>query len=271
MKTANIPGRLPPAFWCGLVAFAAAIGLGSLYLPLATVPLTLFILACLVAPFFPGSTFFLPVISRGVSGEPKVALTFDDGPDPASTPVLLALLRQYEVHATFFVTGRRAAKFPELIDDILDAGHTIGNHSYRHSYLALLRGSKELLTEITATQEALTRHGIRALAFRPPVGITTPDLGRILGQLGMYAVNFRFRPFDRGNRRLRNLARFILERVRPDDILILHDLEPAHDQGVARWLQEVDLILAGLEKQGLTITPLEELIARPVMQRTGRS
>jgi peptidoglycan/xylan/chitin deacetylase (PgdA/CDA1 family) len=267
---ATITRRLSPALWCGLAAFAAAIGLALIQLQLATVPLAMFVIVCLTAPFLPGLGFFLPVVSRGTTGKPLVALTFDDGPDPVSTPALLALLAKRNVQATFFVIGWRAAKYPELIDAILDGGHSVGNHSYRHSYLALLRGPRALRKEIMDTQKALARFDIQPLAFRPPVGITTPGLGRVLGQLGLYAVNFRFRTFDGGNRRLRNLARFTLERARPDDILVLHDLNPARNQKINRWLGEVKRIVDGLEKKGLTITSLEKLIDRPVMQKTGR-
>jgi peptidoglycan/xylan/chitin deacetylase (PgdA/CDA1 family) len=261
--------HLSPALWCGLAAFAAAVGLGLIQLQLATVPLAMFIITCLAAPFLPGLGFFLPVVSRGTTGKPLVALTFDDGPDPVSTPPLLALLAKRNVRATFFVIGWRATKYPELIDAILAGGHSVGNHSYRHSYLALLRGPQTLRKEIMDTQKALARNGIQPLVFRPPVGITTPGLGRVLGQLGMYAVNFRFRTFDGGNRRLRNLARFTLERARSDDILVLHDLNPARGRGINRWLGEVKRILDGLGERGLTITSLEKLINRPVMQKIG--
>jgi peptidoglycan-N-acetylglucosamine deacetylase len=268
MKTAAATTRrLSPALYCGLAAFTVAIGLGYIDLRLATVPLAMFVAACLAAPFLPWLGFFLPVISKGTTGKPMVALTFDDGPDPVSTLPLLALLEQNRVRATFFVTGEKAEKYPDLVDAILARGHGVGNHSYRHSYLALLSGPRAMQREIMGTQKALAPFGIRPLAYRPPVGITTPGLGRVLGPLGMYTVNFRFRTFDRGNRRLRNLARFTLERVRPDDILVLHDLNPYHDQGIARWLVEVKRIVTGLRKKGLAIVPLEALIGRPVMER----
>ncbi len=258
---------LPAALWCGLAAFGAALGLGAIDLRLATVPLALFVIICLAAPFLPWLSFFLPVVSRGSTGKPMVALTFDDGPDPVSTPALLALLEQSRIQATFFVTGWKAEKYPELMAAILAGGHSVGNHSHRHSYLALLRGPQALHQEIMDTQQVLARFGIQPLAYRPPVGITTPGLGRVLGQLGMYTVTFRFRTFDGGNRRLRHLARFILKRVRSDDILVLHDLNPAHDQGVARWLLEIQRLVDGLEKKGLVIAPLEALIDRPVMTK----
>ncbi len=266
---AAMPRRLSPALWCGLAAFSGAIGLGFINLQLATVPLALFVGACLAAPFLPWLAFFLPVISQGCTGKPMVALTFDDGPDPATTPTLLALLEQNHIQATFFVTGWKAEKYPRLMRSILAKGHSVGNHSYSHSYRTLLGGPRAIRMEIMGAQKALARFGIQPLAFRPPVGITTPGLGRVLGQLGMYAVNFRFRTFDGGNRRLRNLARFTLGQVRPDDILVLHDLNPAHNRGVDLWLGEVLRIITGLGERGLAIAPLEELINQPVMKTIG--
>lgn len=259
--------RLSPAFWFGLAAFAAAVGLGSIRLQLAVVPLALFVLACMIAPFLPWIGFFLPVVSRGSTGKPLVALTFDDGPNPDSTPVLLTLLAQLHVPATFFVTGVQAEKYPELVSAILEGGHSVGNHTYDHGYLALLLGPQALHMEIERAQKALEPCGIRPLAFRPPVGITTPVLGQVLDRLGMYAATFRFRAYDHGNLLLNNLAKLTLAKVRPDDILVLHDLKPARNQSVQRWLNEVRQLITGLTKKGLRITALENLIGRPVMRK----
>ncbi|CAD7837394.1 MAG: hypothetical protein [Olavius algarvensis Delta 4 endosymbiont] len=267
MTAAATPGRLPPAVWCGLAAFAAALGLAVVDLRLAVVPLVLFVLTCLTAPFLPWLGFFLPVVSRGATGRPQVALTFDDGPDPDTTPALLHFLAGQGITATFFVTGWKVETYPDLVRDILSAGHSIGNHTYRHSFTALLRGPQLLHREVARVQEALAAFDIRPLAFRPAAGITTPGLGRVLSHLGLYAVTFRFRAWDGGNRRLRHLAHRTLKQVRGDDILMLHDLKPTRKGGVATWLGEVKQIVAGLKSKGLTIVPLEELIGRPVMER----
>jgi len=257
------------AEWFGLAAFAAAIGLGAIAPVLATVPLTLFILACLAAPFVPWLGFFLPVVSRGNRAMPFVALTFDDGPDPQATPAVLALLGKYDLRATFFVTGRKAERHPQLVRAILKAGHTIGSHAYGHSPFTPLRGPRAVSEEIRMSRAVLEKLGAVPLAYRPPVGINTPGLGQVLDRLGMYAVNFRCRSFDRGNRRLHNLAPKTLARVRPGDILVLHDLAPAGGRTVAHWLKEVEKIIAGLERRRLAVVPLETLIGRPVMKRTG--
>ena len=158
----------------GGTALLAAVPLGCSTVPqAAAIPLALFLLACLIAPFLPRWSFFLPLISRGGRNARGVALTFDDGPFPASTPMLLDLLARHRLPATFFVIGRQAAAHPELIAAILAHGHTIGNHSSRHDNLLMLRSSKALADDIRATQEILAGMGIRPLLFRPPIGITS--------------------------------------------------------------------------------------------------
>ncbi|MDD8014016.1 MAG: polysaccharide deacetylase family protein, partial [Acidobacteriota bacterium] len=129
---------LSPALVAGMAAFVIS-GLLLLIRPaLVVLPLGSFIVLCLVAPFFPGIGFFLPVISRRKTVRRAVALTFDDGPDPEVTPRLLELLRRHRVPATFFVAGARAERYPATIQKILSRNHTIGNHSYRHDPLLML-------------------------------------------------------------------------------------------------------------------------------------
>jgi peptidoglycan/xylan/chitin deacetylase (PgdA/CDA1 family) len=256
-----------PAERTGLLAFAAALILGTVDLRLATVPLTLFLMLCAMAPFFPRAGFFFPVISCGQTAMPVVALTFDDGPDPATTPLLLDLLDKYRITATFFVTGRRARQYPHLIQQIVARGHDVGNHSFDHNNYNMFWQPALLAHEISATQQALAPLGIIPVAFRPPVGITTPAMGKILDRQGLYAVNFSCRAFDRGNRKISQLSRDILSRIKPDDIVLLHDSKPGGNSRIAFWIDQVDQILLGLSKRGLTVISLSSLIHRPVMHR----
>jgi len=249
----------------GFASFAAAILLCFIDVQLSTVPLAIFLLLCVAAPFLPRSSFFLPTVSSGKSGEKAVAITFDDGPDPRSTPALLQLLLKNQIQGTFFVTGQKASRHPELIRDILSLGHSIGNHSYHHDNFIMLRGAKALKKEIQSTQEILQRLGITPLAFRPPVGITNPRLWKVLRELGMYNVNFSCRAIDAGNRWIKNLSTRILKRLRPDDIIALHDIGPRGDAAFSYWLNEIGLILSGIRERGFAIYPLSQLIGRPVM------
>ena len=167
--------------------------------------------------------------------------------------------------AAFFVVGKRAARHPDLVRAIAARGHEVGNHAFDHNRFRMFWQPQVLIDEITATQRALHRLGIVPLAFRPPVGITTPPMGKVLADLGLDAVTFSCRAFNRGNRRIQRLAASILRRVRPDDIVLLHDAAPPGQATVDQWLAEIETILQGIATRRLTVVPLSRLIGRPVM------
>ncbi len=258
---------LSPGEKTGLAAILTAAVLAGIDLRLAAVPLAAFLLLCLGAPFAYRYGFFLPVVSRGSSRIPAVALTFDDGPDPATTPALLRLLARHRIKATFFVTGKKARNHPELIRAILAAGHLVGNHTYSHDNLVMLKSANTLAREIEKAQEVFASLGIVPLAFRPPVGITSPRLQEVLQAKEMVVVNFTRRAGDGGNRWIRHLARNVLARVRPGDILMLHDVRPKDPDRCHVWLREVNRLLWGLKAGGIRVAPLPELIGKPVMRR----
>ncbi len=257
-----------PVGCSGYVALLAAALMAWVDLRLAVIPLGVFMVLCTVAPFLPSSSFFLPVISRGTCDRKAVALTFDDGPDPLTTPELLRLLKQYRITATFFVTGHRVVRYPQLTRAIIAQGHSLANHSFHHDMLSAFRTGRTMEHEIEATQRALADLGIVTLAYRPPMGITSPQLRRVMQKQGMFVVNFSCRAWDGGNRRINKLSQRILKRVRANDILLLHD-NLAQPSLFYRWAGEVELILKGIPEKGLEILPLADLIGRPVMIATG--
>ncbi len=262
-------GTFSSAHGVGFIAFLLSGVLLLLFgARTAAFPLGVFILLCLSAPFFPQWGFFLPVISRGGSGVKAVALTFDDGPDPDVIFLLLDLLERYEAQATFFVIGRKAEGNPALVREILLRRHAIGNHSYHHDSLLMLRSSAKLAEEIARTQRLLTGFGIRPLVFRPPVGITNPRLLKVLRTLHLDCVTFSCRACDFGNRRINGLAKIILNKIHPGAIVLLHDIPPQGGR-ITDWLGEVERLILGLKSRGYKVVPLSELIGRPVMEPLG--
>lgn len=260
-----------PACLTGIAAWVAAAGLWPINPLFSAAALAAFVAACLAAPFFPQTGFFFPVVSkaknRGKNALPAIGLTFDDGPDPETTPALLALLKSRQAPATFFVTGQKAKQYPELIDAILDQGHLIGNHTDHHDPTLMLKSRKKLEQEIAATQAILERFGIRALAFRPPAGIVNPRLEPVLKAQGLFCLLYSCRGRDMGNRRIRGLSARILGKAGPGDIVLLHDVKPnSGNFQTDAWLTEVERILTGLDEKGLGIRPVSELIERPVME-----
>ena len=260
--------RLPfwnPAHAIGIILLAVAAAIFFIN-PLATAAVALYyILLCVVASFFPRSNFFLPVISRGNTGQNLVALTFDDGPAQPTTRQIMELLDKYSVKATFFVSGANALSYPEIIREIIARGHTIGNHSFNHNPFVMLRSYNYLYQEIFRAQEVLRKMGIKTLAFRPPVGIINPKLSPILDKLGLFCVTFSCRAFDAGNCRVKNLGSKILNKVKADDIILLHDVPPSNENDSVILLLEIESILQGLIIKGLKIVPLSDLIGREVM------
>jgi peptidoglycan/xylan/chitin deacetylase (PgdA/CDA1 family) len=249
----------------GLTALVIAGLLLFVHWRLSVIVLSTFALMCAMAPFFHRLGFFVPVISRGRSGTRAVALTFDDGPDPLSTPALLDLLETWRAPATFFVSGSKVPRHPHLVDAILRHGHAIGNHAYHHDPLVYFKGGRALCREIEETQIALEPFGVIPRAYRPPVGIVGPRLQQPLQHAGLRVVNFSCRAFDHGNKRIPGLAARILSRVRPDDIILLHDSLPLGEASLRAWLREMEALLRGLDRRGLSIWPLQKLIDEPVM------
>lgn len=258
---------LSPAHIAGICFLPAALLLGFIRVDLAILPLFFFLASCAIAPFFPRLSFFLPVVNRGKTGKRAVALTFDDGPDPVSTPILLRLLSERRVHATFFINGHKALRYPALIHRILQEGHSLGNHSQEHDNLLMLRSETILNREILQVQQGLENFGVVTHAFRPPVCITNPKLAKVLSKMDMVTVGFSCRGPDGGNRWVKTLSSRILKKVRPDDIILLHDVMPPNKELLSVWCRELEAILQGLAAKGFAVMDLSALIGREVMSR----
>ena len=133
---------------------------------------------------------------HGRRDQPRIALTFDDGPDPAHTPALLDALAELGVKATFFVVGEEVDANPELVRRMVAEGHELGNHTYSHRYLPLAT-TRRVARELAATDAAIVRAtGITPTLMRPPYGGRTPFTLRACNQMGKSAVLWDVNSFD---------------------------------------------------------------------------
>ncbi|MCB1240860.1 MAG: polysaccharide deacetylase family protein, partial [Tetrasphaera sp.] len=122
-------------------------------------------------------------VSSVPTSAPLVALTFDDGPDPAYTPRVLEILAQHQVRATFFMIGRSAARHPELVAAVLTAGHTIANHTQDHLWLDRLDAA-DVQSQVEECRQTFDRLDVPANAlFRPPRGLTSPTVASVTATL----------------------------------------------------------------------------------------
>src|ERR1700756_2577031 len=176
--------------------------------------------------FHPRNQWLVSNRSR-VEGASCVALTFDDGPNPVDTPQLLDLLREKGVKATFFVVGKRADRYPEIVRRAWEEGHLIANHTWSHYSLFCFLTPACLRTEIERGAESVRRIcGFRPLLFRSPVGQRHPLLRRYLEDARLEYISWSVRSRDTLTWNSEVLARRILKQVASGDIILLHDHLP---------------------------------------------
>ncbi|MGA7964423.1 MAG: polysaccharide deacetylase family protein [Gammaproteobacteria bacterium] len=219
----------------------------------------------------PGSGWLMPVIRHGDRDNPLVALSFDDGPDAALTPLVLDALQRHKARATFFIIGRHAETHPELIRRMVNEGHEIVNHSYHHSRFLNVRFHKAMREEILRGVQALKRLSpdVSPTLYRPPMGLKNPALASLQKRMGLRVVAWSLHARDTHGHTAGKIAGRVLRRIRAGDIVVFHD---GHDldgkQRDMALIQALDLILPVLSQRGLQPITVSEIIgdkAAPVL------
>ena len=203
----------------------------------------------------------LAPICRVVTSQHEVALTFDDGPDPAYTPTVVRLLSQSNAKATFFLIGEHAQAYPTLVHDEVAAGMQIGDHTWSHPHLTTLSTSAAT-SEAQRGRSALQAAGSGAVRlFRAPYGLITPQELTAVQSQGLIPVHWTLaldrwaNPTDPAA-----AARSIADAIRPGDIVLAHD---ARDGGIDREsaIRIVQALLPILKQRGYQLVTVSELLA----------
>lgn len=196
--------------------------------------------------FHPRNQWLVANRSR-VDGAGCVALTFDDGPDPVYTPKLLDLLRQKDVRATFFVIGKRAEQYPEIVRRVWAEGHLVANHTWSHYPLFCFLTPRRLRDEIEHGTESVRQScGFRPRLFRSPVGLRHPLLAPYLKDAGLEYVSWTIRTRDTLTTNPSVLARRMLKAA-SGDIILLHDHLPG---GTDAMLEALPHVIDKLRERG---------------------
>lgn len=194
---------------------------------------------------------------HGSRGGNHVALTFDDGPDPARTPALLDTLAELDVKATFFVVGDRIDANPELCARIAREGHELGNHTYSHRYLPLAP-SRSVERELRDTDRALARAtGTVSAIARPPYGGRSPWTVRAFARVAKRLVLWDVNSFDWKGKSAVAVTERVLERVRGGSIVLFHE---ARDGGEVT-IDAIRMIVPALRARGYQLVTVTRAIA----------
>jgi len=207
--------------------------------------------------FHRNSPIFGRPITHVSARDNGVALTFDDGPNPDATPAILDALAARGVKATFFILGRHAERWPDLVRRVAAEGHSVGNHGYYHRKLHLkspgyVREDLELGTRVIERAA-----GVRPDVFRAPHGFRSPWVSAIAKKLGQRTVGWSLGVWDSDRPGVDAIADRTVNGARPGAILLLHDgdgYDPAGDR--MQTARAVPLIVDRLLAKGMHFVPV---------------
>jgi peptidoglycan/xylan/chitin deacetylase (PgdA/CDA1 family) len=192
----------------------------------------------------------------------KIALTFDDGPDPVYTPLLLDLLRRHRIKATFFVLGSKAERYPDLVARIHAEGHQIGVHNYTHWSNWLLTPRSVRRKQVERSSEIVERIiGVRPKYYRPPWGIL--NLFDLWLLRNYKIVLWSVMPCDWSSRvGVARLERRMLKRLSDGDIVLLHDSGDTYGadrDAPAHMLAALERVVSQFSAKGLECVRVDEM------------
>jgi peptidoglycan/xylan/chitin deacetylase (PgdA/CDA1 family) len=216
---------------------------------------------CTYSLFAPTSQLYFPVVCRGDDSSARVALTFDDGPGPATAPILDAL-RKLRVQAAFFVIGTNAERYPELVRRIDGEGHIVANHTYDHKHWASLKLPGYWRDQLMRTDKIIVEIlGKRPAFFRPPLGRKSWWMSAPLRQSGHVTVCWSRRAYDGVPTTTEKILARMVGPARAGDILVLHDgQDPRKSRNPAPTIAAIEPMIRGLRERGFEFERLDRLI-----------
>ena len=204
--------------------------------------------------YYIGSNFFIKVICAADTDKKEIAITFDDGPSLQYTPQILDLLQINNVKAAFFCIGKRVAGNENILQQIKAGGHIIGNHSYSHHFWFDMFSSDKMLRDLRMMDQETSRvTGLQPKLFRPPYGVTNPNLKKAIEKGNYIPVGWSVRTLDTVIRDDKKLLYKIRRAIEPGAVFLFHDTSKSTLSALPAFFDEV-------KRLGYTIVPLDKLL-----------
>jgi peptidoglycan-N-acetylglucosamine deacetylase len=198
-------------------------------------------------------------------GTKQLALTYDDGPNDPHTFRLLEVLARHNVHATFFLIGHYVQQRPDIVREVVKAGHVVGNHTFAHPLLTL-KGADEVRHELAnchqAIEDAIGKH---SNLFRPPFGGRRPAVLRIARELGLEPIMWSVTGYDWDAPPAAEIEGKVTKQLRGGDVILLHD--GGHRQMGADRSQTVlatDHLLSRYKSEGYEFVTISQMLEQEV-------
>jgi len=234
---------------CGLLYYFYAISLWWLL-----VPVLLFKAAIIYGSASIQSNFYITAHCSANTDKKEIAITFDDGPDATYTPQVLKVLADYNAKATFFVIGKNIAGNEALLQQMDAAGHLIGNHTFSHSFFIDFKSRKGFMDELTQTMALVYKSTGRQMKFfRPPYGVTTPNLAKAAKDLNYSVIGWNVRSLDTKADSEELIFERVKKQLKPGAVILFHDTS-------AKTVNVLKQTLEFAQKNGFKIVSAAELL-----------
>jgi len=213
---------------------------------------TLYLIIPVLLSFYPCSQFhYNPVICKGITKAREVVLTFDDGPHPEFTPLILETLRRHSIKAGFFIIGKHIPGNENIIKAMNEDGHVFGNHSFTHSHLWDFWTPARIHRDIMKTASLISDiTGKNPEYFRPPYGVINPMVSKAIRMTSYRVVAWSKRSLDTLARDPEVLLQRITRNLKGGDIILLHDNQEITANILEKLIQEIN-------NKGFRIVPLD--------------
>jgi peptidoglycan/xylan/chitin deacetylase (PgdA/CDA1 family) len=224
------------------------------------VPITLVYKICIVT----GSAkinfnFYIQAYCNGITREKEIAITFDDGPTDF-TQKILSTLGEQQATATFFVIGKNIAGNEMILKQTVAEGHTIGNHTFSHSFFIDFKSTIAFKNELNQTADAVYDvTGKRLQFFRPPYGVTTPNLAKAANALNYKIIGWNVRSLDTTKDSEEVIFNRVKQQLKPGAIILFHDTSDKTNKVLKQTL-------AYVKEHGFKVVGLEQLLKQHAYQ-----
>jgi len=207
--------------------------------------------------YYVGSDFFVRIVCSANTTEKEIAISFDDGPAQQFTPEILDILKAENIPVAFFCIGKRIAGNESLLQRVYNEGHLIGNHSYSHHTWFDLFSAKKMLADLRQMDAAMNDVlGVRPRLFRPPYGVTNPNLARAIRKGSYTPVGWSVRSYDTVIKDDKKLLERVCRGIRPGAIFLFHDTCASTKAALPLFIQTV-------KERGYRITRLDKMLNLP--------
>jgi peptidoglycan-N-acetylglucosamine deacetylase len=200
------------------------------------------------------SGVFVKAVCRNGNLKKSVLITFDDGPDPVNTLLILDILEKNNVRAVFFMTGIRMEKHPDIVKKMSEKGHLIGNHTFSHSNFFPFYSREKIVSELRKNALLIEKMtGKRTVYFRPPFGVTNPSIAYAVRKMDIITIGWSVRSFDTFLKEKEKILSSVVKKVKGGDIVLFHDT-------VKGTVEMLDEFIVYCKREGFEFTTPEKFL-----------